>query len=96
MSVIRWEDPPPHGNNKSGDDSLWAPVAATLRERPGAWAVIAEVSSGTAGAQVNRIKTGWGPFAPRGSFESRCRKVDGTFITAVYARYVGTTEDGAL
>jgi hypothetical protein len=85
--ILRWEEPPGHGNSRGGSGSVWELIAEALRARPGEWAVIQETNPGTAGAMVNRVKTGWGPFKPARSFQAVCRKVDDR--TAVYAHYVG-------
>lgn len=85
--VVRWEDPPPHGNTNR-DRSHWTPVAAELRLKPGVWAVIAEgVPTGTAGALTHRIKGGRHPWTPAGAFEARGVTRDGR--SDLYARYVG-------
>lgn len=83
--VVRWEDPPPHGNR-----SQWQPVAEALRERPGEWALIAEgLKSGSAGAMSNAIKVGrFSCWRPAGTFESRT-SARGDGLTDLYARYVG-------
>lgn len=86
--VIRWEDPPAHGNLKGVDGGAYGPIAMALRARPGDWAVILEgITAGTAGPLVGRIRNGYGPFAPKGDFEAMSRIKDGQ--RNVYARYVG-------
>lgn len=89
MSVVRWEDPPPHGNARR-DRGGWGIVAEALKARPGEWAVIGEgVKHGTAGALVTRITRGqraW--WSPAGAFEARGRAGTDGLVT-VYARYVG-------
>jgi hypothetical protein len=90
MSVLRWEEPPSHGNTSQPDAGRWAPIAAALKERPGEWAVIAEgLKPGTSGPMVTRIKKGQrGCWAPAGAFEARGRS-NGDGLVRLYARYVG-------
>lgn len=88
-AIIRWEDPPPHGNTRTDKSpSKYRPVVDALMQRPNEWALLVETSSGTAGAMCHRIKTGWGPFKPAGHFDSVSRRTDDG-KTRVYARYIG-------
>lgn len=90
MSVIRWEDPPPHGNSKPKPAYKYQSVVDDLRANPGEWAVVLEdVTTGTAGAMVHRIKNGWTCFLPGGAFEAVCRNGERAGRSRVYARYVG-------
>jgi hypothetical protein len=96
--VIRWEEPPPHGNTlKPKPASKYQAVADALRARPGEWALIAEnLPSGSAGALSNGIRIGRpSVFRPAGEFESRCVGSAGSTSAKVYARFVGSRVGGA-
>jgi hypothetical protein len=74
----------------------WRPVADQLRARPGQWAVIAEGAIRDQNQLLGYIRSGSGPFAPRGSFEASQRTDPDTVSLhgrtgKVYARYVGET-----
>ena len=91
--VIRWEEPPPHGNgrkptNRPKQTTLWRGIAAELREHPGRWAlVVAEDGYNYAGGLASQIERGsLSAFRPRGSFEAVTRTVG---MVRVYARFVG-------
>lgn len=95
MSVIRWEDPPPPqrrpGSNQGRRASTgrWAAVAADLRTRPGAWALV-QVSdrwSSVAGNPQNIRAGKLAGFKPPGAFEAIFRLVGDE--ARCYARYVG-------
>ncbi len=86
--VLRWEEPPKHGNTGKARSRFNA-LAEALTSAPGRWAVVAEgVPTGSAASLASRIRAGRGAFSPRGSFESRCVGPTGGPST-VYARYVG-------
>lgn len=90
VSIMRWEEPPEHGNRKPRGPSKFLAVADALRANPNVWAVIREnISPGTGGGLVYRIKSGVGPFAPARSFEAKCVGPAGGSASKVYARYVG-------
>ena len=87
MSIVRWEDPPPHGLSGM---SKYSATAAALRKRPGKWALVVEgLKTSTAGSLAYQIRKGREPFAPAASFESRCVGAAGGTDARVYARYVG-------
>jgi hypothetical protein len=87
--IIRWKEPPPHGNTKPKVPSKYQPHADALRRRPGRWGVVAEgMKTGTAATLSHKIRTGQGPWAP-GGFESRVVGTQGSTNAVVYARYVG-------
>ena len=66
MSIVRWEDPPPHGNTNRSKSGFLA-IAEELRSFPGAWAVIAEgLNPGTAGSVASRIRAGQGGVGAEG------------------------------
>lgn len=90
--VIRWEEPPPHGNTLlPRGASKYQAAADALRGRPGEWALIAEgITTGSAGSLTNGIRTGRSrAFRPEGAFEARCVGSAGSISARVYARYVG-------
>jgi hypothetical protein len=90
MSVIRWEEPPPHGNNKPKRPSKYQPIADALRARPGKWAVVLEdTPTGSCGTFAFKVRTGYGPFAPERSFEAKTVGPAAGRSAKVYARYVG-------
>lgn len=92
--IIRWEEPPRHGNSKPKPPLKFQAVADAMRERPGEWALIVEGKApGTAGGLVWRIKNGVGPFGPARSFEAKCVGPAGGQSSKVYARYVGEVPD---
>lgn len=91
-AVLRWEEPPPDRRGMtSGTRSPardFAVVARELRERPGEWAVVAEVPYFGGANLATRIRRGSGPWwRPAGSFDATCRHVDGRAV--VYARFLG-------
>lgn len=89
MSIIRWEDPPPHGSGSPGRGKQAIGhelIAVQLRRKPGEWALIHELKAAPALAtEINHGKLR--PYQPAGSYEAVSRQVDGMF--RVYARYVG-------
>jgi hypothetical protein len=90
--VIRWEEPPPHGNTLlPRSRNKYQAAADALRGRPGEWALIAEgITTGSAGSLTNGIRTGKpSVFRPAGAFEARCVGSAGSTSARVYARYVG-------
>lgn len=95
MSVIRWEEPPHNGRIRAeARAAQWQPVADELRQRPGQWAVIEENYHSAVAGSMSYVKQGCGPFAPRGSFETKSRTLpdDGSRTARkvlLYARYVG-------
>lgn len=91
-TVLRWEAPPPDARGRMSPVRSprrdYTAIAAALRERPGEWAVVAEIPYIGGANLVTRINRGAGPdWRPAGSFEATCRYVDGT--TVVYARFLG-------
>jgi hypothetical protein len=96
--VIRWENPPPHGNTgpREKRPSKFQAAADAMRARCGDWALLVEgITTGNAGRITNDIRNGKPyPFAPAGSFEARCVGPAGGTSSKVYARYVGE-QDGA-
>lgn len=94
MSVIRWEAPPPTNRGRAvgtGPDHVdpFAELAATLRSRPGEWAVVFEGQNASASHVATRFRSGMVPSTqPPGSFEASSRKLPNG-MTATYARYVG-------
>lgn len=92
MSVIRWEDPPEHGNIKPKKPLKYQDVADALRANPNAWGVVTEgLSTGGAGTLAHKIRIGQRPWDGPGRFESRTvGPLGGKAGSAkVYARYVG-------
>lgn len=91
MTIIRWEDPPAeHGNARPKPPSRFQPIVDALKDRPGQWAVVVE--NKTPGAAANlawRMRSGLGPFAPKGAFEAKTIGPAGGTVSKVYARYVG-------
>lgn len=88
-SVIRWEEPPEHGNKRAAR-LKYQDIADELRAHPGRWAVVTEgVPTGTAGPIAVRIRRGQAAFAPAGSFEARTAGGVGSLNARVYARCVG-------
>ena len=88
--VIRWENPPPHGNRLRRQPSKYDAITAALRARPKRWAVVAEgLTIGSAGSLAVRIRRGRGPWEPAGAFEARQVGPAGSSEGLVYARYVG-------
>jgi len=86
MSVIRWQDPPPHYGHL-GQAHEHQLIAATLKEHPQAWAVVAE-GAGLQGL-ARQIKSGRiSAYQPAGSFEAVTRSRAGVGHT-IFARYVG-------
>jgi hypothetical protein len=85
--VIRWEEPPaivePQQNRRP-----WSLVAAQLRARPNASALIDDQSNVSLAPRINAGKAWWGP---RGTFEATSRWVNGRIYT--YAWYVGEPAD---
>lgn len=96
MSVIRWEDPPEHGNNKPKKPLKYQEVADELRANPNAWGVVVEdMSTGGAGALAHNIRIGQRPWDGPGRFEARTVGALGAKSGAkVYARYIGEPSDG--
>ena len=95
MTVICWQDPPGQlrGPSPRRSTDNWGETAATLRTRPGVWALILEVQeAGLASNLANAIKCGRYPsFHPTLSFEAVYRMRSGVF--QVYARYLGEDAD---
>ena len=91
MSVIAWEDPPLQlaGRKRAPVQDNWAETAATLRTRPGIWAVILEADDRGEAANLSAaIRMGRYPsFHPTLSYEATYRTRNGKHL--VYARYVG-------
>ena len=86
--MIRWEEPPEHGNKRAAK-LKYQDLADALRAEPKRWAVVAEgITTGTAGGMASRIRRGQGPFGPAGSFEARVIGPPGG-QGVLYARYVG-------
>lgn len=88
MSVIRWEDPPPASVSRKPERSKLdhGAIAACLRRRPGAWALVDEGS--WSGTHTTAIRTGsLFAYRPCGSFDAVARQVNG--ITRLYVRYLG-------
>jgi len=87
--VLRWEDPPAHGNSKSRGG--WKETADSLRSHPGEWALIAENASvGT----YSNIKNGaLADFRPVGAFEARTVKNGNPGRCRLYARYIGEVSE---
>lgn len=89
--IVRWEDPSPR--NHTDVAASWQPVADELRAHPGQWALVRETSLLNAGVQASYIKSGKGPFEPRGAFEARQRtyraQPGAQGVGRIYARYVG-------
>lgn len=52
--VIQWEEPTVTVRKSAGPPSKYAPIFEALKERPGAWAVIAEGQANR--SQVSRLK----------------------------------------
>lgn len=86
--ALAWEEPPV---NRS---STWLEEASQLRACPGQWAVICiKPHSRAAVAMASHISNGnLAAFRPAGTFEATSRTVDGE--ARVYARYVGSEEQG--
>lgn len=92
--VIRWEDPPEHGNidkpKAPRRTSLWRAAAAELRAHPGDWALVIQVEHPTdVLGMAGQIRAGrLVAFRPAGSFETRtvCRQGK---LSRLYARYIG-------
>ena|ERR1700685_3111690 len=84
--VVTWKDPPRLRANH-------AATATALRQKPGAWGIIAafpvttgEKGSSNARALASSINNGrLAPFRPRGAFEATSALEDAT--VNVYARY---------
>lgn len=91
--VIRWEEPPTeHGNGRH----KFQQIAEALRARPGEWAVVAEDRTpGSASGFAYRVRNGFGPFAPRKSFEAKAVGPAMGSSSKVYARYVGEQGGGS-
>ena len=89
MSEIRFEPPPGFARNGKAWSLDHSGIVATLRARPGEWAIVATYSApGTASSMATSIKSGrLAVYRPGGSFEAITRKVDGE--VRVYARFVG-------
>lgn len=100
--IIRWEEPPPAtrrglGGGRPLTDTRPTPgtigpraryiaVAAELRTRPGAWAVIRESTTPSGlGAQVSLGRQA--AFTPPGDYQGTTRYRNGK--VTVYARYLG-------
>lgn len=85
MSEVRWEQPPPSGNDRYD----WAAIGAQLVARPGEWAMVAVARNvGTSSQMAKKIRTSdYHPLAALGRFEAVARTVDGE--PRVYARYIG-------
>lgn len=83
MVDLKWEEPPPDGRGRSGEESQ--AIADELRRRPGRWAVVKEYDSvPSAGAYAGQIRNGvTRAWQPEGAFEAVSRK------GKVYARYIG-------
>lgn len=80
--VFRWEDPSTTKQNLSA--TRWAKVAAQLREKPGAWAIVVEGADTGKGGNIARVAA----FQPRTDWEVTDRTMDdGTHST--YIRFVG-------
>ncbi|KIF67582.1 hypothetical protein HY68_01365 [Streptomyces sp. AcH 505] len=94
MSEIHFEAPPPGRNGGHQPATDHRAVAATLRERPGEWALIRRAGTqGSAGSTARLIKRGaLLSYAPPGSFEAVSRAIDGEF--RIYARYIGHLNEG--
>lgn len=82
---IEWENPPERKRAQQG--SVWDPVAAALKSRPGKWARIVE--NGPTGIASVIRGGGLVCFRPKGSFETRVGNYTERWIADVYARYVG-------
>lgn len=93
MSVIRWEEPPPHGNlgRSKPRGSKWDAIADALRSKPGQWGLVVEAGNlGALGAQKYRIERGQGivAFRPPGAFQARTVKRSEN-TADLYVRYIG-------
>lgn len=87
MSVIRWEDPPEPSLSRLPERSRLnhAAIAACLRRKPGAWALVDEGSA--AYTISSTIRTGQiAAYHPGGSFEAVGRVVHG--MARLYVRFV--------
>lgn len=87
MSGLRWETPPPTGNNKS-TLSMWGPVCDALEARAGEWAVVYEQSDDHTTVQARNKKNSLMGFAFRHKLdlETVSRQVNGRIV--MYARVV--------
>jgi len=83
MSVVRWEEPRQERRGRKPSDHYLS-IAAELRARPGAWALIHD-GPAVHRALAGRITGGHAAFAPPGAFEA----VTAANGRRVYARYVG-------
>lgn len=88
-SIVRWEEPPPaqRRRNKWKPVVDWHRIAAQLRDRPHAWALVMDSNSQTStpsairGAQISTA------FRPAGSFDAVSVRVGAELH--LYVRYVG-------
>lgn len=83
---VVWETPP---ERRAEGQRAWRPIAEALRQRPGEWARVAEVSSqSSATSTATNIKRGRYAGLAAGEYESRSvtRKGGPHYV---YARYVG-------
>ncbi|MEU1880883.1 hypothetical protein ABZ470_26550 [Streptosporangium sp. NPDC020072] len=95
IGILSWEDPAPRATTKID----YAPIAASLRDRPDQWAVVAENPLTTEGRRetsrmVNAIKR-CGAIAPgTGTYKAVTRTVtgnDGEKVLRVYATYTSNS-----
>lgn len=83
-SAVEWGDPPPAAYGAKS--ALYADAAAALRTRPGEWA---KVASDLPPSTASQIRSGRYKAFPKGEFEITHRKVDGSDLRDVWARYIG-------
>ncbi|HEV2370748.1 MAG TPA: hypothetical protein VGS19_01150 [Streptosporangiaceae bacterium] len=87
-STLTWEAPPTATRSTNGDPDRFKAEANQLRARPGNWAVLTSVETGSQAYRLKKsISEGkLAAFAPAGSFEVRSAK-NGDGIK-VYCRFV--------
>lgn len=87
--LLRWEDPPIHGNAGPKRPLKYQDAADALSRVPGRWAVVVEdIPVGSASNLAHRIRTGVAPWLPVGAYESKAVGPAGG-KGKVYARYIG-------
>lgn len=85
---LTWEQPPII-NRGRGAEPKYAPILATLKDRPGEWARLAVPGVKDIAPLVTNINQGNLKGIEKGEYEATSRMVDGERL--LYVRYVGRT-----
>lgn len=86
---LRFEEPPPKQQGRSGKPTKHQAIATKLRKHPGEWALIGTYSSANSAASIaHMISHGKATaYTPKAQYEGTSRHIDSKYC--VYARYVG-------